>query len=200
MPNTDKFSVKNLMSKVDSRSIIEKLSKSDALDNIMHECLMEVYSPSSASRVRSKVIPELRASVVENLVKCVERLERASEFEELLQKAGLDMNWMIATVCLAIQDVLVKRTARRLHISTTFITNQGKTDFRSTQWLMNEIEKQVTDKGIITIALGIARQWNMKFRNNVIHDGHPVTEKESRRILDATNDLLDELSVIIGTK
>jgi len=200
MLGADKFSVERIMSEVlDARSIVDKLTKSEALDNIMYAYLMEVYSAGSAGRVRSKVIPDLRPRVVENLRKCVERSERASELEEPLKEAGLDLNWMIAAICFAVQDASVKKTANRLGISLSYIA-KGKTRHKNAKQLMEDIEKLAKgkDERTRTIALRVAQQWNIEFRNGVIHDGQLVTEKESRRILDVTNDLLNELSAIVS--
>jgi hypothetical protein len=63
---------------------------------------------------------------------------------------------------------------------------------------MEEIEKLVCAKvKTSTIALRVEKQWTMELRNGVIHEGQPVTEKLSQRILDVTNDLLDELPTIV---
>jgi len=103
---------------------------------------------------------------------------------------------MIATICLAVQDVSVKSTAKRLGIPLSYTNREGKEMHKNAQLLIEEIEKLAEHKGARTIALGVAKQWNMRFRNGVIHDGQPISEKEPRRILDATNDLLDELNAV----
>jgi len=184
---------------LDPQSVVDQIRKGKNLDDSIEACLVQGPRGYSAKYARSKLVPEYRSDVARMLKECVQKAVVMSRLEGLLRKAGLNPNWMIATVCLAAQDASVKRTAELLGIPLVYEV-QGKTRFRNAQQLMGEIEKSAKreGKGIEAIALGVARQWNMRFRNGVIHDGRQVSEKESQRILEATDDLLDELSAVIS--
>lgn len=179
---------------LDPRSVINQICKGKSLDESIEVCLVEGPQHYDVKYARRDLVLKYRASVQEMLNECLQKAMMLSKIEELLGKAGLDLNWMAAAICLAVQDVSVKSAAKKLGISLTY----DKDKYKNAQSLMGEIEKHAKDRNKKTIALGVAKQWNMKFRNGVIHDGQPVSEKESQRILDATNDLLEELSVIVS--
>jgi HEPN domain-containing protein len=170
--------------------VINRVLEGKTLEESIEEWLVKDrgYDRTYAKRKAREYLEEAR-----EIVKgCLQKAELVFKIEEPLSKVGLDFNWMMAAVCFAIQDVLVRRVSKKLGIPLL----EGN-KYKNIQRLIEEIKRLAKSKGIRTLPLEVAKQWNMEYRNSVIHNGQRVSEKEARRIMDATNDLLDELEKVL---
>jgi hypothetical protein len=106
---------------LDPQSVINQIFKGRSLDESIEVCLVDGPKHYSIQYARSKLVPKYRADVQKMLNECLQKAMIVSKIEEPLGKAGLDLNWMIAAISLAVQDVSVKSTTKRLGYNSNIL-------------------------------------------------------------------------------
>ncbi|NHV98175.1 MAG: hypothetical protein HA496_00850 [Thaumarchaeota archaeon] len=166
---------------LDPGSFLKGLAESSDLEDIIKKYLVVHYSPGHASRLAYHYKKDV-----------AEMLDNLSKLMALLVKAGMNPNWLIAAVSLAIQDVYVQRVAAKLKIDIK--KPDGK--FKTTKTLLEEIQSKLEKPGIKTTELKIAKVYSEDYRNEVIHGGLDVDEDRALDIMRATSNLIDILASI----
>jgi uncharacterized membrane protein YciS (DUF1049 family) len=171
------------LKKLDPSSFLKGVAELQDLEDMIERYLIMSagYSPSWAD----KLAHEYKDDVAE-------MLDNLSKLMALLAKAGMNPNWLIAAVSLAIQDIYVQRVAARLKIDVKKLDDTYKT----TRSLLDEIRLKLKKSGIKTTELKVAKAYSEDYRNEVIHGGLDVDEDKALDIMRATSNLIDALSSV----
>lgn len=163
---------------LDIGSILQEISEASFLEDVIISCLLRRYAMSTAKQYASRYRDDVK-----------EMLKNISKLMGVLTKAQLNLDWMTAALCLAIQDVSVQRTAASLKIPLKVGAH-----YKNTPMLLDEIERMAKKAGLETTDLKIAKIYSEDYRNEVIHRGKAIQSQKALEIMQATSNLLEALS------
>jgi len=181
------------------RCLLKHLIKGKKLSESIYECLVnppegQGLSPKYAERLVQKYSYTVERMLMAFTSSMIPLYEISNVLEKTMQ---LDTNWMMSVVCLAAQDAASKKIAEKLEIPLKFIDQEGRTIYKSSIKLLEDIATKLTSKGEkpskLRASLKVAKVYSEEFRNKVIHEGEPIDSETASHISEATTSLLKEL-------
>ena len=121
------------------------------------------------------------AEDVVNTWRVLEPLDRTMA---IIESVGLDRNWMIASVCVAIQEIAAKRKMKEL--GERYVEDRRRNVFKQ---LEDAYEKNMTD---CPTTVSVVNHWT-KTRAVLIHEGRKTSEDVATHIIRDTELLHKEL-------
>lgn len=163
-----------------------------ALNRVVSQILFT--NGHDATKLRETAVPLLRSESKDLLRELLRKHSQSrSDLTELVsgieRYLELDTNWATAVLCFAAGDFAIQQKAKSMGISLSETRADGMKVPRNAKKLLDEIIKKSEQR---KTRLKNFNNWNEDYRNDVIHRGEKVNQKDAEQIKELTLYLLDD--------